>query len=180
MLAVESALVFLVPEAEVVVKSLRDKYDPSAAYGCPAHVGILYPFKPPDEITKADHDTLRRCVAAFKPFRFSLAVTRRFPGVLYFVPEPDEPFRQLTFAIWGCYPETPPYAGRYPHVVPHLTVADQLADDHLNRIAGELKEASAGKSPISALASEISLLDTKSGHWQVRTTFKLGEDARAR
>ena len=44
MLAVESALVVLVPEAEVVVKSFRDQYDPLAANGCPAHVTLLYPF----------------------------------------------------------------------------------------------------------------------------------------
>jgi hypothetical protein len=150
MLAVESALVVLVPEAEVVVKSFRDQYDPSAADGCPAHVGLLYPFKPPDEITKTDLDNLKRCFALFQPFHFSLAVTRRFPGVLYFAPQPDEPFRRLTYAIWDCYPETPPCAGRYPDVVPHLTVANQLADDQLDRITVELKQASKGKLPIAA------------------------------
>jgi len=178
MLAVESALLVLVPEAEVVVKSFRDKYDPSAAHGCPAHVGLLYPFKLPDEITQTDFDNLSRCFALFKPFQFSLAVTRRFPGVLYFAPEPDNPFRLLTFAIWDFYPETPPYGGKYPGIVPHLTVANQLADDQLDRIAAELKEASEGKLPISAVASEVALLDTKSGHWQVRATLKIGGDAR--
>jgi 2'-5' RNA ligase len=178
MLAIESALLVLVPEAEVVVKSFRDKYDPSAAYGCPAHVGLLYPFKPPDEITQTDFDNLSRCFAPFKPFHFSLAVTRRFPGVLYFAPEPDEPFRRLTFAIWDCFPETPPYGGKYPDVVPHLTVANQLADDQLDRIVAELKEASEGQLPISAVASEVALLDTKSGHWQVRATLKIGGNAR--
>jgi 2'-5' RNA ligase superfamily len=178
MLAIESALVVLVPEAEVIVKSFRDKYDPSAANGCPAHVGVLYPFKHPDEITKTDYDNLSRCVALFKPFRFSLAVTRRFPGVLYFAPEPDEQFRRLTFAIWDCYPETPPYGGRYPDVVPHLTVANQLADDQLDGITAELKEASEGKLPIAAVASEIALLDTRSGYWQVRAMLKLGGSLR--
>jgi hypothetical protein len=92
MVAIESALVVLVPEAEVIVRPFRDKYDHSAVNGCPAHVGVLYPFKRPDEITKTDYVNLSRCVAPFKPFHFSLAVTRRFPGVLYFAPEPDEPF----------------------------------------------------------------------------------------
>ena len=136
------------------------------------------PAGPPDEITKADFDNLSRCFALFQPFQFSLAVTRHFPGVLYFVPQPDEPFRRLTYAIWECYPETPPYGGRYPDVVLHLSVADQLADEQLDHIAAELKQASKGKLPISAMASEIALLDTKSGHWQVRAMLKLGEDAR--
>ena len=176
MLAVESALVVLVPAAEVVVKSFRDKYDSSAADGCPAHVTLLYPFKPPDEITKADLDNLSRCFAPFTPFQFSLAVSRRFPGVLYFAPEPDEPFRRLTSAICDYYPNTPPYGGRHPDVVPHLSVAAQLADEQLERIAAELKQASEGNLPISARASEIALLDTRSGRWQVRATLKLGGD----
>lgn len=104
--------------------------------------------------------------------------TRRFPGVLYLAPEPSEPLRRLTFAIWDRYPETPPYGGRYPDVIPHLTVADQLADEELDRITAKFKQASEGKLPISAVASEIALLDTKSGQWQVRATLKLGGDAR--
>lgn len=174
MLAIESALVVLVPEAEFLVKPFRDKYDPSAAYGCPAHVTLLYPFKPPDEITKTDLYNLTRCFARFKPFHFSLAVIRRFPGVLYFAPQPDEPFRRLTYAIWDCYPETPPYGGRHPDVVPHLSVAAELTDELLDSIAADLKDASKGKLPILAVASEIALLDTKSGYWQIRATLKLG------
>jgi hypothetical protein len=41
----ESALV--VPEAEPLVKPFRDRYDPSAAAGVPAHITLLYPFKQP-------------------------------------------------------------------------------------------------------------------------------------
>jgi hypothetical protein len=174
MLAIESALVVLVPEAEVIVKSFRDKYDPSAANGFPAHVTLLYPFKPPNEITEIDLHNLKRCVARFPSFHFALSTTLRFPNTLYFAPQPDEPFRQLTFAIWDCYPETPPYGGVYSDVVPHLSVANQLPDEQLNRIAAELGESSKGKLPISAAATNVALLDTKSGRWQVRTRFKLG------
>src|ERR1051325_8060387 len=46
----ESALVVLVPEAEVFAKPFRDQYDPSAAAGMPAHITLLYPFKAPDEV----------------------------------------------------------------------------------------------------------------------------------
>lgn len=81
-LAVKSALAVLVPEAEVLVKPFRDKYDPSATDRYPAHVTVLYPFKPPDKLTKTDFDNLSRYFALFKPFHFSLVATRRFPGVL--------------------------------------------------------------------------------------------------
>jgi hypothetical protein len=84
MLVIESALLVLVPEAEIVVRSFRDKYDPSAAYGCPAHVGLLYPFKPPDEIRQTDYDSLSRCFAPFEPFPVLSCGNSTFPGRLIF------------------------------------------------------------------------------------------------
>jgi len=47
MLPVESSLMIVVPEAERLVKPFREKYDPSAAVGVPAHITLLYPFKLP-------------------------------------------------------------------------------------------------------------------------------------
>jgi len=103
-----SALVVLVPEAESVVKPFRDRYDPSAATGMPAHVTLLYPFKRSNEVDEKVLHELRHCFTRFAPIGFSLSSVRRFPEVLYLAPEPDEPFRQLTLAIWDCYPEVPP------------------------------------------------------------------------
>jgi 2'-5' RNA ligase len=174
MAPLESALVVLVPEAEAIVKALRDRYDPSAAAGVPAHITLLYPFKHPARIDDADLDRLARCAATAAPFDFSLARTARFPGVLYFVPEPDGAFRRLTSEICRLYPETPPYAGKYPAIVPHLTVAQLGDEQQLDFVAAELSQASEGKLPIMAAVAEMALLDTISGRWEVRATFKLG------
>src|SRR3982074_8321 len=93
----ETALVVLVPEAEASVKPFRDRYDPSAAAGMPAHITLLHPFKSPDEIDGIVLDELRHCFTRFAPISFSLSLIRRFPvEVLYLAPEPDEPFRRLT------------------------------------------------------------------------------------
>ena len=126
MLPLESGLAVLVPGAEALVGSFPS---PSAAAGMPAHITLLYPFKPPDEIGDAAIEKLNQCFAGFRAFDFTLATIRRFPGgVLYLAPEPDESFRRLIMAVWDCYPETPPYGGRYSNIVPHLTVA-QLTDE---------------------------------------------------
>ena len=54
-------------------------------------------------------------------------------------------------------------------MVPHLTVA-QLADERqIEPVAAEFAQAAAGKLPICATASEIALMDTQAGSWQVRT-----------
>ncbi|HJU18248.1 MAG TPA: 2'-5' RNA ligase family protein [Stellaceae bacterium] len=174
----ESALVILVPEAEFLVRPFRDRYDPSAAVGMPAHITLLYPFKPPDRIEDDACETLRRCFSGFAPFRFSVAEVRTFAdAVLYLAPEPDEPFRHLTMAVWQRYPETPPYGDRYSEIVPHLSVARPAAGQPLGPIADEFARVSRHRLPISAIAAEVALMETLSGRWQVRTRFRLGRDA---
>lgn len=160
----ESALVLLVPEAELLVRPFRDKYDPSAAEGMPAHVTLLFPFLPPDEIGPAVIADLRACFQRFSPFRFALGELRRFPGVIYLAPEPDEPFRQLTTAIWQGYPDTPPYGGRHADIRPHLSLAHLADEQKTGAVAEEFLETSVGKLPVRATAREIELMDNRSGH----------------
>jgi 2'-5' RNA ligase len=173
----ESTLAILVPEAEGLVQSFRDRYDPSFKVGMPAHITLLYPFKYPDEIDAVVLDTLSHCFFRFPPFRFSLRTINQFASeTLYLVPEPEDPFRELTLGIWGCYPETPPYRGRYSTVIPHLTIADRLlGEQELAEVAREFEQASQGRLPIQAQATEVALMDTRSGRWEINTTFKLGQ-----
>jgi len=172
----EATLVILVPEAEGLVRSFRDRYDPAAKSEMPAHITLLYPFKGPDEIDELVLDTLRDCFSRFQPLKFSLMTINQFPGeTLYLAPEPDEPFRKLTLAIWRCYPETPPYGGRYSTVVPHLTAAHFVGEQGLGVVARELEQAAQGRLPIQGHAAEVALMDTRSGRWEINTTFRLGQ-----
>jgi 2'-5' RNA ligase len=174
----ESTLAILVPEAEGLVHSFRDRYDPSAKVGMPAHITLLYPFKSPDEIDAVVLDILRHCFLRFPPFSFSLRTINQFAGeTLYLVPEPEDPFRELTLAIWRCFPETPPYRGRYSTVIPHLTVADHLSEQRLGGVAREFGKASQGCLPIQAEAAKVALMDTRSGRWEMNTTFPLGQES---
>jgi hypothetical protein len=167
----ESTLVILVPEAEGLVQSFRDRYDPSAKVGMPAHITLLYPFKPPDEIDGLVIDTLRHCFFRFPPFKFSLRTINQFAGeTLYLVPEPEQPFRELTLGIWGCYPETPPYRGRYSTV-------RLLGEQELAKVALEFGQASQGCLPVQAEATEVALMDSRSGRWEVNTMFRLGQES---
>jgi len=172
----ESTLAILVPEAEGLVQSFRDRYDPAAQAGMPAHITLLYPFKSRNEIDGRVLDTLSQCFSRLQPFKFSLRTINQFPGdTLYLVPEPEDPFRELTLGIWRCYPETPPYRGRYSTVVPHLTVADRMSEQRLAEVAREFEEASQGCLPIQGYAAEVTLMDSRSGRWAINTTFRLGQ-----
>jgi 2'-5' RNA ligase len=171
----ESALVVLVPEAEAVARPFRDRYDASAAAGVPAHITLLYPFKAPDEIDDITLVKLRDCFAGYEPIQFSLRTIQRFHAeVLYLAPEPDEPFRQLTLSIWNLFPETPPYGGKWPDVIPHLSVARVTDEAQLTTIADDFAKAAQGKLPIHAIAYKVALMEKRSGRWSVRAMFSLG------
>lgn len=142
----------------------------------PAHITLLYPFKALDQSGERLLDRLREGFGSFPPFEYSLASIRRFPQVLYLAPEPADAFRQLTNAIWRWYPETPPYGGRWPDIVPHLSVAQITDEQILDRVADEFVWTSRGRLPISAKAGKVAFVDNRSGRWQVCATFGLGRD----
>ena len=174
MSSTESALVVLVPEAEAAIEPFRRLYDPVAAQGMPAHITLLYPFIPPDDISGSTLEELQDCVSHFTPFHFTLAKVRRFPGVLYLAPEPDEIFRDLTLEIWASFPERPPYGGRHPDIVPHLCIAQLQDEKALDRVAAAFAEATENSLSIEASVSDVAMMDNCSGRWQVRSSLPLG------
>lgn len=166
-----TALVVLVPEAETLVKEFRDRYDPSAAEGMPAHITVLYPFKPADEIDKDVVDILQNLFSRHSRFSFSLEETRRFPNALYLAPRPDAPFKELTQVVTERYPGTPPYEGAFSTVIPHLTIA-QVADlQQLDKIRDEFKRASKERLPLQSHAEKVWLMQKREGRWKLSTSF---------
>jgi len=173
--AFQSALSILVPEAERLVAPFRERYDPSAASGMPAHITLLYPFMPPADIDPTVVGKLAECLGEFAVFDFSLTAIGYFdPGVLYLALQPDEPFRRMTLAVWAGWPQCPPYGGRYAEIIPHLTVAE-VADAQLcDQIARDFARAADGKLPVRARATTATLLDKRRGRWRIHTEIPLG------
>ncbi|CAG0936116.1 hypothetical protein TFLX_04982 [Thermoflexales bacterium] len=172
-MTIESALIIAVPEAEPLVKQLRERFDSSAAMGVPAHLTILYPFMPPSEITPEVLAELRKLFAQFAAFEFTLPETRCFPDVLFLSPSPAEPFKALTHAIIKRYPDYPPYGGAFTEVVPHLTIADMDEPDQLEAIQRDFLNQHGAQLPVKAMASEVLLIENTSGRWEVRQMFAL-------
>lgn len=170
-----SALVILVPEADRLVQPWRGRFDPSAREGLAAHVTLLYPFRAPDAIDEDVTDVLARCFAEFAPIDFQLTAIRQFPNnLLYLAPEPDAPFRHLTQAIWERFPATPPYGGKWPDIVPHLSVASVEDPVQFSQIVADFSKAADGQRPIAARTDAVTLIDNVTGRWQVRHRFRLG------
>lgn len=169
----ESALVVFVAEAEDLVGGLRARYDPSAARGVPAHVTILYPFKPPSQIDAADVAKLKTVFEQFTPFTASFSRVVLDHGMLYLPPEPKSVFIALTRAMVKAFPDRLPYGGAHNDILPHLTVAIPNDPAELPKISADFNAKVSGKIPFTAQVRDVILMDNSSGGWKVREKFLL-------
>lgn len=124
----ESAIIVPV-RVPIAVSRLRERMDPSAAEGVPAHVTLLYPFMPPSDLSDDVRRTIETIVAAEPSFPLVFNAVRRWSNVVHLEPEPAEPFRRLTAALATEFPDYPPYGGAHDEVIPHLTVAQDVPED---------------------------------------------------
>jgi 2'-5' RNA ligase len=128
--ATETAVIAAIPEADPLVDRHRQRLDGAAAWGVPAHVTVLGPFVSPTGLTPEVIVALAAATASVRAFDCRFTRTNWFgQDVVWLNPEPNEPFRQLTAAIWDAFPQHPPYGGAYDDVVPHLTIAERRLGD---------------------------------------------------
>jgi len=169
-----TGLVVFVPQAEPLVQPYRERHDPVAALGMPAHVTVFFPFRPPDAITNDDLATLEVIASDFEPFRFRLTDVGRFPGVLFLTPEPEEPFVALSQAVAERFKDLSMYEGEHRGYVPHLTVAH--ADDvrKLETIEGRFVREAEQHLPINAYAGHLCLMVSRGERWTNIRSFVLG------
>jgi GrpB-like predicted nucleotidyltransferase (UPF0157 family)/2'-5' RNA ligase len=109
-----------------LVRKHRDSLDVAACWGVPAHVTVLYPFVEPAQVDEGLITALAAAIEPVRAFELQFARTAWFgEEVLWLDPEPAQPFRDLTTAVWRAFPHQPPYAGAHDDVVPHLTIAER-------------------------------------------------------
>jgi 2'-5' RNA ligase len=170
----ETAFIVRVPEAEALVGELRRRFDPSALRGVPAHITVLVPFMPPQQLTDPVLSDISEILGAHRPFGFRLTRIGRFPVTVYLSPEPEDPFVQLTHSLVARFPAYPPYGGVHAGVVPHLTVAqgDASAADVVER---ELSQALESNGPVASTCHSVALLENSSGDWRQLHVFALGQ-----
>jgi 2'-5' RNA ligase len=169
-----SALIVRVPEAENAVHRLRERYEPSAALGAPAHITILVPFVPPENITSQVLSAATAALTASRSFTFTLTEIGRWPETTYLLAEPAAPFIEMTKALARAFPDYPPYGGRHSGVVPHLTVAHGNAN-HAGEAEKELRAILARHGPITSNCQAVDLYENSSGLWRFAHAIPLRE-----
>jgi 2'-5' RNA ligase len=154
-----------VPEAEALVGAWRAAHDPTARAGVPAHITLVVPWVPPEQIKQDHFEELEELLGHQKPFDYSLAAVRWFGRrVLWLAPSPAAPFKHLTMLLAEHF-ETPPWQGEFPEVIPHLTVglAGQARDSSLSEAAEDL----ASKLPLRCRAGQVDVMVGDGADWTV-------------
>ena len=77
-----SGIILPVAEADSLFGDLRQRHDPQAPYGVPAHITLLYPFAHPSKVDDAV-GSLRHLFGVVPSFEFSLVEVRRFRATAY-------------------------------------------------------------------------------------------------
>jgi hypothetical protein len=169
---VESAVLLCVPEAEELVGRWRDRGDPSAAAGVPAHVTLLTPFLPADRIdvgVVAELAWFFRGVDAFA-VRFTSVGCFDERGVVFLDPA-ERDLDDLAAALARRWPETPPYAGHVTKPHAHLTVV--RSDDP--QLRAEAAAAMGAGLPLVAVAAQAALWTCDDqGRWSEAHVFAFG------
>jgi len=170
----KSALLVPVPEAEPLVGAWRAVHDPSARTGVPAHITLVVPWIPPEQIKQEHLEELEELVVGEAPFDYSLDRVCWFgERVLWLSPTPAAPFKRLTTVLADHF-DTPPWQGEFPEVVPHLTVG--LAGHALGSTLSDAANDLASKLPLSCRADEVDVMCGDGARWEmVRRVFLKGE-----
>ena len=168
-MANESAVIIPIPAVEPIVGQLRLQFDGSARLGAPAHVTLLYPFFPAEDVWDKIR-ALRDACASIEAFAFSFVDVRRFPATAYLYPDQPGRFAQITRTLMKIWPELKPYGGAFSDIVPHLTVADRVDSETLAAVEDSLRP----QLPVRCMAKDVWLLTSDAtGVWSKTASFPL-------
>lgn len=162
----DSVLLVALPELD---RHLAPWVDPAKSDGITTHVTVLVPFLREPEITEDDLAGLRGVFAGFAAFDLTFARTARFPTVLYLAPEPDQPFKDMTSAVYARWPQCPPYGGGIEDPTPHATVIYDGTDS----VYEQAQQMLGARLPLRTRAAAVDLLIYDGSRWHLRERFPL-------
>lgn len=161
----QSAVLVPVPEAEVLVGAWRALNDPRATTGVPAHITLILPWVPPEQL-KAEHfEELDDLLADQLCFPYTLERACWFgERVLWLAPTPAEPFKRLTARLADHF-DTPPWEGKFDEVVPHLTVG--LAGHAPGPSLADAEADISARLPLRCEARQVDVMCGDGRRWSV-------------
>jgi 2'-5' RNA ligase len=165
-----ATLIVPVPEAEPLVGHWRQQYDPPAPVGIPAHITLLFPFRPAAWLGQAGVAELAALLRGVPATGCTLAQVGHFTRLVYLAPEPADLFVGLTRQLSERYGLLP-YGRAEGGITPHLTVARHEDPAILEAVTETLN---AGL-PLAFALREAWLMERDlAGRWHVSERFPFG------
>jgi len=121
-----SAVVIIAPHrVQAFAVPLMHQYCFESMMRVPAHITVLFPFVPLDDLDAACWK-LRDICADVPPFDLTLDGYGHFPTVTYLKPADPEPIKAIFRRIHAAFPDYPPYRGAFggDDITPHMTVGE--------------------------------------------------------
>ncbi|WP_338051295.1 2'-5' RNA ligase family protein [Pseudonocardia acidicola] len=159
-----------VPAADPLLTAVAAQYPDTVREGLPAHLTVLYPFVPADELDASVIEACARIVDGLAPLPVRFARCRARPGLIYLAPEPPDQVQRLLEAVWARWPDIPPYGGKYADASAHVSIAlgPQEADrDAIVRLVEPLL-------PIKSRLAELQVAVLGEGGWAIRSRLPFG------
>jgi len=167
----ESVILIPVQRADPIVRKWREKYDAVALHGIPAHITLLFPFQPPNEINTQTIEKLKQVFVNVKQFAFFLEKINTFPFVIFLEPSARSMFIILTKEIIRAFPKYPQYGGKFRSITPHLTVGQLSSEQKIDSIKKRIVKDIQNKLPIKSKAEEAWLMIKNNTEWSLKHRF---------
>ena len=150
---------------------VRNAGDVMAAHGVPPHVTILFPFIPPASLTPDVQTALAAIAASTPAFTARFERVERRDGIVWLVPDDQEPFLRLTGEVAARWPDHQPYGGVHPELIAHLTVVES----HDLGALDEAERAATNAVPLDGAADELRVIaEDEAGGWRDCWRIPLG------
>ncbi|GDY32923.1 2'-5' RNA ligase family protein [Gandjariella thermophila] len=164
-----TGLIIPVPAADRLLDAVRERHR-GAVRDVPAHVSVLYPFLPAEELDDSVAASLREVFAAHRPTEVEFATCHRRPGFVGLLPEPPDVLDALAAATRRRWPSMLPYGGAFGEDPgAHLTVAMGTGE----ATSAEIEAEVGGWLPLRARL-ETAWLVVYDGAWMVHSIFPFG------
>ena len=123
-MTLETAIIIVgAHNVQAVAVPLTQRYSPNWMIVVPAHITLLYPFVPIDDLDSACQ-TLRAIGTEIAPFEITMRGYGQFSRVTFMTPVDPAPIRAVFHRIFAAFPDYPPYRGEFGNDLhPHMTVA---------------------------------------------------------
>jgi hypothetical protein len=160
-----TGLVVPVPAADPLLDAVTQRHPDAARPAFVAHVSLLYPFLPAEEVDAAAVEWLRSFAACSAPVTLLFDEVEQAPG---FFALPAVALEPMAKAVRDQWPQVIPYGGRYGrNPGSHLTVAMGTDADESDRIAGYVREFL----PLTGVADQLWLVEYDET-WRITHTVR--------